>query len=102
MIRVRLFAALRELAGAKELELEAVTVAEVLAQLSVRLGPKFDEIMATGSVVVDGERASPDRRLPAGAEVAVLPPVSGGAGAGMGSAPSGLKLCVTSPRTRRP
>ena len=80
MIRVRLFAAVRELADAKEVELDASTVAEVMAQLSERLGPAFDDIMATGSVVVDGERAGPARRIHPGAEVAVLPPVSGGAG----------------------
>jgi molybdopterin converting factor small subunit len=79
MIRVRLFAALRELAGAKELELEAATVGELLSRLSERLGPRFDEIMVTGSVVVDGERAGPAHLLAPGAEVAVLPPVSGGA-----------------------
>ena len=78
MIRVRLFAVLRELAGAGELEIEATTVAEVLAGLSERLGPRFDQIMASGSVVVDGERADPGRRLQPGSEVAVLPPVSGG------------------------
>jgi molybdopterin synthase sulfur carrier subunit len=82
VIRVRLFAAVRELAGTKELQMEAETVAQVLAQLSQRLGPKFDEIMANGSVMVDGVRANLDRALPPNADVAVLPPVSGGVRAG--------------------
>lgn len=78
MIRVRLFAAVREMAGAAELEIEAGNVGEVLAHLSERLGPRFDRIMASGSVMVNGQRADPDLRLEPGAEVAVLPPVSGG------------------------
>jgi molybdopterin synthase sulfur carrier subunit len=94
MIRVRLFAAVRELAGAKELELEAGTVADVLTQLSERLGPKFDEIMATGSVVVDGQRADPGQHLAPDAEVAVLPPVSGGASGGMSSAAAALVVSM--------
>ncbi len=78
-MRVRLFAALRELAGAPELDIHARDVGEVLDQLSDKLGPEFDRIMAAGSVVVDGERASRDRGLRPDDEVALLPPVSGGA-----------------------
>jgi MoaD family protein len=79
-MRVRLFAALRELAGTTELEVDAGDVGGVLDQLSDKLGPAFDRIMAAGSVVVDGERASRDRGLQPDDEVALLPPVSGGAG----------------------
>jgi molybdopterin converting factor small subunit len=78
-MRVRMFAALRELAGAPELDIHARDVGEVLDQLSEKLGPEFDRIMAAGSVVVDGERASRDRGLRPDDEVALLPPVSGGA-----------------------
>ena len=78
-MRVRLFASLRELAGAPELDLDAGDVGQVLDQLSDKLGPEFDRIMAAGSVVVDGERASRDRRLRPDDQVALLPPVSGGA-----------------------
>jgi molybdopterin synthase catalytic subunit len=78
VIRVRLFASLRELAGAGELELQATTVGEAAAQLSQRLGPQFDRLMASGSVVVDGERVGADRVLADGERVAFLPPVSGG------------------------
>jgi sulfur-carrier protein len=85
-MRVRLFAALRELAGAPELDVDAGDVGEVLDQLSDKLGPEFDRIMAAGSVVVDGERASRDRGLQQDDEVALLPPVSGGAVEGMGDA----------------
>lgn len=80
-MRVRLFAALRELAGSSEVELDesdAPDVAALLAALSTRLGPRFDAIASVGTVVVNGEPADPDAALAAGDEVAVLPPVSGG------------------------
>lgn len=80
-MRVRLFASLRELAGGSELELEeAVDVGDLLDQLSTRFGPEFDRIMAAGSVVVDGHRAKREHPLHGVGEVALLPPVSGGAG----------------------
>jgi len=80
-MRIRLFASLRELAGGSELELEkAVDVGDLLDQLSTRFGPEFDRIMAAGSVVVDGHRAKREHPLNDVHEVALLPPVSGGAG----------------------
>ena len=54
-MKVRLFAALRELAGASVLEVDAPDVGELLNQLSAKLGPEFERIMAAGAVVVDGE-----------------------------------------------
>jgi MoaD family protein len=77
-VRVRLFAALRDLAGAGALEAEGDTAGEVLDELCRRFGERFEKIARSGSVVVDGERASADRPLRDGDEVAVLPPVSGG------------------------
>ncbi len=78
MIRVLLFAALRELAGTGRVESSAPDVASLVADLSQRFGPEFTRIVATGTVVVDGERAGPARTLAPGSEVALLPPVSGG------------------------
>jgi MoaD family protein len=77
-MRVRLFASLRELAGSSQMELDAPDVGDLLDQLSRKFGPEFDRIMAAGSVVVDGERAGRDHRLEPQADVALLPPVSGG------------------------
>jgi sulfur-carrier protein len=77
-ITVRLFAALRELAGDSRVEASGVTVGEVVRSLSDRFGPRFAEVARAGSVVVDGERASPERTLAGTEEVALLPPVSGG------------------------
>ncbi len=79
MIRVKLFAALRELAGASEVEAEGRTAGEVADALSERFGDRFAQIAAVGSLVVNGERASRTTAVAAGDEVALLPPVSGGA-----------------------
>jgi sulfur-carrier protein len=79
MIKVRLFAALRELAGASEVEAEGKTAGEVADALSERFGDRFAQIAAVGSLVVNGERASRTTAVAAGDEVALLPPVSGGA-----------------------
>lgn len=78
-VSVRLFAALRELAGDSRVQAEGRTVGEVVASLSERYGERFASVAQAGSVVVNGERASEDRPLAGGEEVALLPPVSGGA-----------------------
>jgi len=77
-VRVRLFAALREEAGAATLEAEGATAGEVADALAERFGERFARIAAAGQVVVNGERASRDTPLADGDEVALLPPVSGG------------------------
>ncbi len=77
-VRVRLFASLRELAGASELDVEAPDVGALLDELSSRFGDRFDRIMAAGAVVVDGETAGRETPLAGAREVALLPPVSGG------------------------
>jgi MoaD family protein len=78
LVRVRLFAALREIAGASNVEAEGETVGELIDALAARYGERFGEIARAGSAVVDAERAEASRRLFEGEEVALLPPVSGG------------------------
>ena len=78
MVRVRLFAALREQADASRVEASGRTVGEVVDQLSERYGERIASIAAVGSYVVNGERASRDTVIAEGDEVALLPPVSGG------------------------
>jgi diacylglycerol kinase family enzyme/molybdopterin converting factor small subunit len=78
MARVRLFAALREIAGAGELQVEARTPEDVVLALGEKFGERFEQIARAGSVVVDGERAPWDAELTGDEEVALLPPVSGG------------------------
>ena len=78
MVRVRLFAALREQAGASEVEAAGTTVGEIVDELSGRYGDRFAKIAEVGSFVVNGERARRDMPVAEGDEVALLPPVSGG------------------------
>lgn len=72
-VRVRLFAGLRERAGWSEREVEAATVAEVWRTLE--LGDEPAGLL----YAVNKEYATPDRQLADGDEVALIPPVSGGA-----------------------
>jgi len=75
---VRLFAALREIAGDAHVEATGKTVGDVVEDLSVRYGDRFAKIAAVGSFVVNGERATRETPIAEGDEVALLPPVSGG------------------------
>ena len=84
MVNVRLFAALRELAGASRLEVEGRTAGQVVDELGARFGDRFAQIASVGSLVVNGERASRSTVLADGDELAVLPPVSGGRRTGSG------------------
>ena len=77
-VTVRLFAALRELAGSSSVEAEGATVGDVVQSLSARYGERFEAIARVGSAVVGGERADLATPLTEGQEVALLPPVSGG------------------------
>lgn len=79
MARLRLFANLREIAGTASVEIPGTTVAEVLAEATARFGREFGRALEPAQVWVDGERANPAAAVGAGSEVAVLPPVSGGA-----------------------
>jgi sulfur-carrier protein len=76
--RLRLFAALREIAGATELEVPGETVGEVVEAATAMFGERFAKVAAVSSFVVNGERAKASDRLAPEDEVAILPPVSGG------------------------
>jgi MoaD family protein len=78
-MRVRLFAALRELAGASWLEDErAPNVDALVRSLGSRLGPEFERVARAGTAVVNGETVELETELHPGDEVTLLPPVSGG------------------------
>jgi diacylglycerol kinase family enzyme/molybdopterin converting factor small subunit len=77
--RVRLFAVLREIAGSSEVDADGGTVGAVVGDLSERFGDRFARVAEVSSVVVDGERAEHGLVLKGSEEVALLPPVSGGA-----------------------
>ncbi len=78
-IRVRLFAALREEAGARVVEATGRTAGEVIDALADRFGERFGAIAAAGSVMVNDERVGRDTPVEEGDELALLPPVSSGA-----------------------
>ncbi|MBW3576426.1 MAG: molybdenum cofactor biosynthesis protein MoaE [Actinobacteria bacterium] len=80
-LRVRLFGALAERAGARELHIDVegvVTVGELIAKLSRRL-PDAAAIVERSQVAVNLEIASDGLPISDGDEIAVLPPVAGGA-----------------------
>jgi MoaE-MoaD fusion protein len=86
-IRVRLFAMQRELAGAREVELrlpEGATIADAWDALVAR-----HPALAPGRAFVrfarNGSYAEPATTLGADDELALIPPVSGGAGSGAGA-----------------
>ena len=75
-VRVRLFAGLRDRAGAEEIELElpdGASVGDALEQLA-RVSDGIKVVMA-----VNREYADADVRLHPDDELALIPPVSGGA-----------------------
>jgi MoaE-MoaD fusion protein len=72
-VTVRLFAGLRERAGWSQREVDAATVADVWRALELGEEP------AGLLYAVNKEYATPDRELADGDEVALIPPVSGGA-----------------------
>jgi sulfur-carrier protein len=79
VVRVRLFAALREAAGVSELAEPPGRLGDILERLRVRYGERFSTVLATASVLVDGGRCSdPATEVADGAEIALLPPFSGG------------------------
>ena len=80
--KVRLFAMLREKAGMPEFALElpeASTVADLRAEMTRRF-PGLPVSAPTTMVAVNAEYAEETHLLHDGDEVALIPPVSGGAG----------------------
>ena len=81
VIELRLFAQARDAAGCARDSFTATTLGELLAQASGRYGDEFTQVLTTARVWVNGdEPIAGDATLLADRdEVAVLPPVSGGA-----------------------
>ena len=77
-VRLLLFAAAREAAGTRQVDLSAATVGDLLGQARERFGPGFGAVLDRSRVWVNGEPCDPSTPLSEGDEVAVLPPVSGG------------------------
>jgi molybdopterin converting factor small subunit len=77
-VTIRLFAAARDAARTTGGEVAAATVGDALDEAVNRWGAELAEILPICRIWVDGEPADADTRLVTGAEVAVLPPVTGG------------------------
>lgn len=81
-MKVRLFAVLREIADAREVEVadrDAATVGEAVQAVCDRFGERFTRVVERSTVVVNGDQASLETPLSGDEELAILPPVSGGA-----------------------
>jgi molybdopterin converting factor subunit 1 len=79
-VRVRLFAAARELAGASELSLdvaEGATVDDVRGAL-LSASPVLEKIVSHARWAVDAEFVSGESTITESSEIALIPPVSGG------------------------
>jgi molybdopterin converting factor small subunit len=97
---VRLFAAARTAAGRGRDDIAGGTVAEVLAAARDRYGSDFAEVLATCRIWVNGDAASDDTRVGDADEVAVLPPVSGGAAADEPTAETSSETAGGAPEDR--
>jgi molybdopterin synthase sulfur carrier subunit len=85
MVRVRLFADIREKAGESEVEAEGETVGEVIENLVERYPSLEGRLFSDGelrshlNLTADGEPVEPEDSTEDVEEIAVFPPVSGGA-----------------------
>ena len=81
-VKVMFFASLREKAGRKEMQLELPAGANVadLKQAVIAHFPDMEPALSSLLVSVNREFAEDGDPVPAGAEVALFPPVSGGSG----------------------
>jgi molybdopterin converting factor small subunit len=75
-----LFAEARLAAGTGREDVCARSVAELLDTARARHGDRFTAVLERARVWVNGDPVAPEHILRDGDEVAVLPPVSGGAG----------------------
>lgn len=78
-LRVALFAGLAEAAGTRALEVpwSGGSVGDLREAVAAR-APAAAALLARTAVVVEGCHATDDVAIPIGADVALLPPVSGG------------------------
>lgn len=81
-VKVRLFAAARELAKNSMLEIELAEgsrVSELTAELALRM-PSLHPLIPKMRVAISEEFVGPDDIIPENADVALIPPVAGGKG----------------------
>ena len=81
IVRVRLFAVARQRVGQEELQIEVPAAAPTVAELRAALRegyPALADVLPHVKVAVNNDYAGERTPIPAGAEVALIPPVSGG------------------------
>jgi len=79
-VQVRLFAVARQLTGRDRVELElpeGATIARLREELGRAL-PRLQSVLPQFTFAIAAEYAGEQAVIPAGAEVACIPPVSGG------------------------
>ena len=79
-VRVRLYAAARQAAGHDHLDVElpeGATIGDLRSTMVQRL-PEIAELIARVMFAVDAEYAADTAEIPPNADVACIPPVSGG------------------------
>lgn len=79
MATLRLFASVREAAGRNRDVIDGATVGEVVEAAKQRYGSTFAALLPTCRIWVNGEQADDTTPVGSNDEVAILPPVSGGA-----------------------
>lgn len=79
MATLRLFASLREIAGTNRVELEADSVGAALDIAVSKFGERFEAGLGSAQVWVNGDQADRNTEVSATDEIALIPPVSGGA-----------------------
>lgn len=94
MARLRLFANLREAAGTGQADFEGATVGDVLEAATAAYGKDFARGSSIAKVWVNGEPAELDDAVAPTDEIALIPPVSGGAVATRALDGSGALLVV--------
>jgi len=80
MVRVKLFAVAKERAGRANVEIEVGPGATVrqLRGLIVEQVPALADVMPHARLAINSDYAADGMLIPAAADVAVIPPVSGG------------------------
>lgn len=79
MATLRLFASLREIAGTNRVDYEVDSVGAALDLAVAQFGDRFEAGLGTAQVWVNGDQAERKTPVGSGDEIALIPPVSGGA-----------------------
>jgi sulfur-carrier protein len=85
---LRLFASLREAAGTSSVDIEGDTVGAVLDEATARFGDIFAAGLGTAQTWLNGDPTERDTPVSSNDEIALIPPVSGGAVAQSTTTPS--------------